>query len=191
MAKAATNRTYQLKVTLAGPRPIIWRRLLVSSSSSLKELHYILQVAMGWTDSHLHQFEAKGQLYGKPGPELDLNLPMKDEARAALDQLLVREKDSMLYEYDLGDSWTHQIVLEKILPTSPQVKVPQCTAGARACPPEDCGGVFGYVELLKALKDPSHPEHDDMLEWIGDDYDPTFFDLEAVNKQLARQKRGL
>ena len=145
---------------------------------------------MGWTDSHLHQFEAKGQLYGKPTRELELDLPMKDEARARLDQLLMREKDSMLYEYDFGDSWTHQIVLEKILAPSPQIKVPQCTAGARACPPEDCGGVFGYVELLKALKVPSHPEHEDMLEWIGEDYDPTFFDLELVNKQLGRRKHG-
>jgi hypothetical protein len=189
MAKVTADRIYQLKVTLAGPRPLIWRRLLVSSSASLKELHYILQVAMGWTDSHMHQFEAKGRLYGKPTRELEL--PMKDEARTRLDQLLMREKDSMLYEYDFGDSWTHQIVLEKILAASPQVKVPQCIAGARACPPEDCGGVFGYSELLKALKDPSHPEHQDMLEWIGEDYDATFFDLEAINKQLVPRKGGL
>jgi pRiA4b ORF-3-like protein len=143
---------------------------------------------MGWTDSRFPQFEAKGQLYGKPSRELERDLPMKDEACARLDQLLMREKDSMLYEYDFGDTWTHQIVLEKILAPAQRGKIPQCVDGARACPPEDCGGVFGYVELLKALKDPSHPEHEDMLEWIGQDYDPTFFDLEAVNKQLAPRK---
>lgn len=94
----------------------------------------------------------------------------------------------MLYEYDFGDSWTHQIVLEKILPPSPELKAPQCIAGARACPPEDCGGVFGYAELLTALRDPSHPEHEDMLEWMGGEYDPAFFDLEAVNDQLVPRK---
>jgi hypothetical protein len=137
-------------------------------------------------DSHLHQFEAKGQLYGKSSPEL--HLPTRDEGHARLDQVLTRPKDSMLYEYDFGDSWTHRIVLEKILPPSPELKTPQCIAGARASPPEGCGGVFGYAELLEALKDPSHPEHEDMLEWIGGDYDPAFFDLEGVNEQLAPRK---
>ena len=186
MAKAPTDTIYQLKVTLAGPRPPIWRRLLVSSSVTLRELHDIVQVAMGWMDSHLHQFEAKGQLYGKPSPELDL--PMRDEARTRLDQVLTHPKDFLLYEYDFGDSWTHQIMLEKVLPSSHELKTPQCLAGARACPPEDCGGVFGYAELLRALKDPSHPEHEDMLEWIGGDYDSAFFDLDAVNKQLVPRK---
>jgi len=189
MAKASAQRVYQLKVTLAGVRPAVWRRLVVSSYATLKELHYILQVAMGWTDSHLHQFEAKGQLYGKPDP--DFGPSVKDETRLRLDQVLLREKESMLYEYDFGDSWTHQIVLEKILPPSPQLKVPRCIAGARACPPEDCGGVYGYAEFLKAIKDPSHPEHDEMLEWIGGDYDPGFFDLEEINKYLAPRKGGL
>jgi hypothetical protein len=186
MAKSPEDRIYQLKVTLAGPRPPIWRRVLVASSATLGDLHDIVQVAMGWMDSHLHQFEAKGQLYGKPGS--DSYLPMRDDARTRLDQLLTQPKDSILYEYDFGDSWTHQIVLEKIVPASPELKVPQCIAGARACPPEDCGGVFGYAELLQALKDPSHPEHEDMLEWLGGNYDPAFFDLEAVNKQLVPRK---
>ena len=189
MAKAPADRIYQLKVTLAGLRPPVWRRLLVSSSESLGGLHDILQVAMGWTDSHLHQFEAKGQLYGKPSRESFL--PLKDEARVNLGQVLVREKESILYEYDLGDSWTHQIVLEKVLAPSPNAKAPQCIGGARACPPEDCGGVYGYAELLETLKDPSHPEHEEMLEWIGEDYDPEFFDLEAINKHLRPRKGGL
>jgi hypothetical protein len=183
MAKAATDRIYQLKVTLARLRPPVWRRLLVPSAVSLEDLHDILQVAMGWTDSHLHQFEAKGQLYGKPSREY--SLPMKDEARVRLGEVLLREKDSIVYVYDFGDSWTHQIVLEKIVAPSPDVKVPRCIAGARACPPEDCGGVFGYAELLKVLKNPSHPEHEEMLEWVGEDYDPEFLDLEAINKYLV------
>jgi Plasmid pRiA4b ORF-3-like protein len=188
MAKATADRIYQLKVTLAGVRPPVWRRLLVPSSLSLEDLHDILQVTMGWTDSHLHQFEAKGQLYGRPSRESFV--PIKDEARVRLSEVLLREKESMLYEYDFGDSWTHQIVLEKVVAPPADVKAPQCIAGARACPPEDCGGVFGYAELLKALKDPSHSEHEEMLEWIGEDYDPDFLDLDAINKYLLPRSDG-
>jgi hypothetical protein len=188
MAKAVGQRMYQLKVTLAGVRPAVWRRLQVPSSVLLNELHDILQIALGWTNSHLHQYEARGQLYGKPHPEFSLQV--QNEARVRLDEVLVREKDAMLYEYDFGDSWTHRIVLEKIVVAPPDLKLPKCVAGARACPPEDCGGVYGYAELLKAIRDPSHPEHDDMLEWVGGDYDPDFFDLEDVNKQLAPRKGG-
>jgi hypothetical protein len=144
---------------------------------------------MGWSDSHLHQFEAKGQLYGKPHSEFGPSV--KDETRVRLDQVLLRDKESMLYEYDLGDSWTHRIVVEKILPPSPQLKVPKCIAGARACPPEDCGGVYGYAEFLAAIEDPSHPEHEEMLEWIGGDYDPDYFDPDEINKYLAPRKSGL
>lgn len=141
---------------------------------------------MGWMDSHLHQFEAKGQLYGKPDSES--YLPIRDEARTRLDQVLTQPKDSIFYEYDFGDGWTHRIVLEEIIPASPEVKAPRCIAGARACPPEDCGGVFGYAELLQVLKDPPHPEHEDMLERVGGNYDPASLDLEAVNRQLAPRK---
>jgi hypothetical protein len=186
MTKASTQRAYQLKVTLAGVRPAVWRRLLVPGSATLKELHYILQAAMGWTDSHLHQFEANGQLYGKPDPDFGLNV--KNETRVWLDQVLLREKESMLYEYDFGDGWVHRIVLEKILPSSPGLKVPKCIAGARACPPEDCGGAYGYAEFLKAINDPSHSEHDEMLEWIGGEFDPDLFDLEEINEYLTPRK---
>ncbi len=188
MTTAAADRMYQLKITLSHLRPPVWRRLLVPSSVSLKELHDVLQVAMGWTDSHLHQFEANGQLYGKPSREY--SFPMKNEARVRLDQVLPREKDSMVYEYDFGDSWIHDIALEKIVPSSPDVKVPQCIAGARACPPEDCGGVDGYDGLLEALNDPSDPDHEEICEWIGEDFDPELFDIEAVNKYLARGRKG-
>lgn len=189
MAKTAPNRIYQLKITLDRARPAIWRRLLVSDSTSLMQLHDILQIAMGWTDSHLHQFEAGGQLYGEPSPDFDM--PVKNEAHVRLAQVLVREKNSMLYEYDFGDGWTHKIVLEKIFAPSPELKTPTCIAGARACPPEDCGGVYGYLELLKVLKNPSHPEHDEMLEWIGGEFDPDALDLDAINKQFMPRKRGL
>lgn len=183
MAKTVAPAIYQLKVTLAAVRPAIWRRLLVPSSVTLKDLHDILQIALGWTDSHLHQFEAKGQLYGRPDRESPV--PIRNEGRTHLGKVLLREKDSMLYEYDFGDGWMHKIVVEKIVSPSPKVKVPCCVAGLRACPPEDSGGPYGYAELLKVIRNPSHPEHEDMLEWLGDEFDPAYFDLEDVNQQLA------
>jgi|SRR5689334_332097 len=189
MAKAVSKDIYQLKVTLAVVRPAVWRRVLVPSSLRLRDLHDILQIVMGWTDSHLHQFEAKGQLYGTPDP--DFPVPIKSEGRAQLNDILAREKDWMLYEYDFGDGWVHKIVLEKIIPASSKLKVPSCAAGARACPPEDCGGPYGYAEFRKAIRDPSHPEHEDMLEWIGDEFDSDYFDLEHVNRQLAPFRSGL
>ncbi len=186
MAKASAPSVYQLKVTLDNVRPAVWRRLLVSSSAKLHQLHDILQIAMGWTDSHMHQFEAQGQLYGQPDP--DFGLSVEDETRVPLDQVLQREGASMIYEYDFGDSWIHQIALEKILPASTELKVPSCVAGARACPPEDCGGAEGYAEFLKAIKSPSHPEHEEMMEWSGGDFDPAAFDLEGMNKFFASRK---
>jgi len=97
----------------------------------------------------------------------------------------------MLYEYDFGDGWMHKIVVEKIVAPSPKVKAPCCVAGVRACPPEDCGGPYRYAEFLKAIRDPSHPEHEDMVEWLGGEFDPAYFDLEDVNQQLAPWRRGL
>lgn len=188
ITRTAAGRTYQLKVTLARLRPPIWRRLLVPGSVSLEELHDILQIAMGWTDSHFHQFEAKGQLYGVPSREW--SMPVENEARVGLDQVLLREKDSMLYEYDFGDGWLHQIVVEKIVASSPELKAPRCIAGARACPPEDCGGAYGYADLLRVLKNTSHPEHEEMLEWVGEDFDPEFLDLDDINNCLLPGKRA-
>ena len=180
---------YQLKITLAGVRPPVWRRLRVPSSINLKNLHQILQVALGWTDSHLHAFEVAGQTYGTPHSEYPN--ATRNEARVRLNEVLLKEKDSMLYEYDFGDGWEHKVVLEKIIPSTPDLSAPSCIAGARACPPEDCGGVGGYEEFLEAIRDPFHPEHEAMLEWIGGDFDPKYFDLDEVNDELAVRVRGL
>ncbi|MBI4192690.1 MAG: plasmid pRiA4b ORF-3 family protein [Betaproteobacteria bacterium] len=178
---------YQIKVTLNGIRPPVWRRLLVLSSLSLRDVHDILQVAIGWTDSHLHQFVAKGTFYGEPDPEFGME--RLDETRVRLDQVLRTEKNAMTYEYDFGDSWQHKIVLEKVLANPEARFVPSCLAGARACPPEDCGGIWGYANLLKIISDSSHPEHAEMLEWLGDEFDPERFDISETNSILARMKR--
>lgn len=188
MAKKAASHVYQIKVTLEGVRPAVWRRLLVPSSISLETFHDVLQIAIGWTDSHLHQFEARGQFYGVLDPELEFDAPTKDEARVRLDDILKKEKDSMRYEYDFGDSWNHKIVLEKVLAPAGGVVVPSCIGGARACPPEDCGGIWGYAEFLKVIRNPSHAEHDEMLEWAGGSFDAEHFDAREVNKLLAPRK---
>jgi hypothetical protein len=186
MAKLAQRIIYQIKVTLELIRPPVWRRLLVPSTVSLAHLHEILQIAMGWLDCHLHMFEGRGQTYGVPDPESAANV--RNEARVRLDQVLLEPKDAMFYEYDFGDGWRHKVVLEKVLEPSSGTRYPRCIAGARACPPEDCGGPWGYANLLEIIANPSHPEHEEMREWVGDYFDPAHFDLDEINEVLSPRK---
>lgn len=181
-AAQLTGTIYQLKVTLRGSKPLIWRRLLVSDQTTLGKLHDILQIAMGWTDSHLHLFSIGGVNYGVPSPD-DWG-PVEDERRVNLQRVVQTEKAKFRYEYDFGDSWEHEIVVEKIMASTPEMQIPSCIKGVRACPPEDVGGVWGYASFLEAIQDPEHPEHDTMVEWIGDDFDPEEFDMEEVNAAL-------
>ena len=182
---------YQLKVTLADSKPPIWRRILVASDVDLSLFHDILQDAMGWTDSHLHQFIAGGVMYSTPDDDLapGFGVEFKDESKYKLSQVLKKEKASLTYEYDFGDSWTHKIVLEKILPYEGSIEAPSCIKGKRACPPEDCGGIWGYENLIAIIQDPKHPEHQDMLEWLGDEFDPEHFDLDEINKALQAYRK--
>lgn len=173
---------YQLKVTLKDSRPPIWRRIQVVSDVSFAKLHQILQIAMGWTDSHLHQFMVGQAYYGIPDPGFDFEI--EDERKVRFSQIAPGVKKKFIYEYDFGDSWGHQITVEKILQPEPGVRYPVCLAGKRACPPEDCGGVWGYESFLEAIRDPQHPEHDEMLEWVGGEFDSEAFDLNAVNQDL-------
>ncbi|MGQ0593247.1 MAG: plasmid pRiA4b ORF-3 family protein [Gammaproteobacteria bacterium] len=185
MTTIRESGVYQLKVTLDGTTPLIWRRLLVPASISLKKLHGVLQTAMGWENSHLHQFEAGEDIFGDP----EFGADNIDEARVRLDKVLIRVKDTMHYEYDFGDGWRHEIVLEKIDKAEEGTGAPICTGGARACPPEDCGGIPGYRRFLRTLGDPSHPKHDEMLEWVGGAFDPEHFDVTTVNTLLAGRRR--
>lgn len=179
--------TYQIKVTLNGIRPPVWRRMLVPSSVSLKDLHGILQVAVGWTNSHLHQFVARGTVYGQSDPGFGKQ-PVSERS-VLLSGVLRKEKDAMVYEYDFGDGWAHKIVLEKILENAEDRDTAVCIAGARSCPPEDCGGAPGYAQLLQIVSDASHPEHEEMLEWLGEGFDPERFDAVEINALLAKMKR--
>lgn len=170
---------YRLKVTLRGMRPPIWRRFLVPSDIKLKRLHDSLQAVMGWTDSHLHQFEARGVRCGTSDREF--GMLRVSENKTALCEVLRRPKDRLTYEYDFGDSWVHDVVLEAVLPPGKDGLYPLVEAGKRVCPPEDVGGDYGYVEFLEALVDPQHPEHENMVEWIGGAFDPEAFDVVEAN----------
>ena len=164
--------SYQIKVTLNGIKPPVWRRLLVPGELALKDFHQVLQRAFGWDNDHLHQFSVSRR-----------RLP----ERFRLDEILTGEKQAITYEYDFGDGWEHRVVLEKIV-DSPDASI-SCIAGARACPPEDCGGVPGYYQLLNIIADPSHPEHGRLLDWVGPGFDPERFDISRINSALARIKR--
>lgn len=182
MCSKTLRNIYQVKVSLMGIKPPIWRRLLVPSSITLEKLHDVLQISMGWTDTHLHQFVAGRRYYGEPDPDFDDS--MIDEHGVRLSQLMKKEKDSLRYEYDFGDGWEHKVEVEKVIPFDPKVTLPQCIKGRRACPPEDVGGTWGYQEFLNAIRDPSHPEHADYVEWIGGAFDSEHFNLDEVNELL-------
>ena len=177
---------YQLKVTLNDSRPPIWRRFLVPDSISLHQLHTILQIGMGWTNSHLHQFFIAGELYGEPEEEDAYSEDLKNEKRYRLNQFVRRKGFKFIYQYDFGDSWDHTVHVKAILPVQKGMQYPVCLEGKRACPPEDIGGVTGYDDLLKIFSNPKHPGHEDLVEEFGEDFDPEFFDIEDVNLGLRQ-----
>jgi hypothetical protein len=175
-------KVYQLKVTLQRTRPPIWRRLLVRSDTTLARMHEIIQTSMGWYDSHLHEFVADGVEYGVP--DQDWGDAVTDERGVMLAEVAARPGDRLLYRYDFGDDWEHELVVEKVLEPQPGTTYPMCLKGRRACPPEDVGGVWGYAEFLRVLADPDDPEREERLEWVGGDFDPEEFDAASVNAQL-------
>ncbi|MBN2798371.1 MAG: plasmid pRiA4b ORF-3 family protein [Deltaproteobacteria bacterium] len=176
---------YQIKVTLTGSKPPIWRRLLVPGAYTLGDLHQLLQVVFGWEHAHMHQFIVGALHFGEPSPH-DWD-PVEDEDKVRVEQVLGAVKDSITYEYDFGDSWRHKITVEKVLEEPEEGASASCVAGRRAGPPEDCGGIWGYENLLAIQADPSHPEHEERMEWYGEPIDPAFFDLAEV----ARAVRSL
>jgi hypothetical protein len=176
-------KIYQLKITLKRIKPPIWRRILVESDTTLEKLHSIIQIAMGWMDGHLHQFIAGEKTYGEPHE--DNTFEVIDERRVRLSQVVKREKARFVYEYDFGDGWQHEILVEKISAPEPDQVYPICVKGKRSCPPEDVGGPWGYANFLEAIENEDHPEHEDYLDWIDGSFDPEEFDLEAVNASLV------
>lgn len=181
MAKSK-KQVYQFKITLNGIKPPIWRRVQVESDITLSQLSCIIQAAMGWIGGHLHMFIIGGEEYSAPNEDWE---GIKDDSKALLGKLLARGQKQFTYEYDMGDGWKHSIVLEATLPVEAGKTYPVCLAGARACPPEDCGGIYGYEEFLEAIADKKHSRHKELLDWIGGDFDPELFDLEETNAILA------
>jgi hypothetical protein len=178
---------YQVKVTLHGAKPPIWRRLRLPASTTLAQLHQVIQVAFGWEDAHLHAFEAGGRRYSRP--DFESWDEAADEGKARLLDVASRPGVRLRYIYDFGDSWRHDLLVEAI--RAPDgVGHAVCLTGRRAGPPEDCGGVWGYADLCDILADPNHPDHAERLEWLDHRHDPDAFDKHAVNTALERIRLG-
>lgn len=177
----------QLKITLKHSKPPIWRRVLVDKNISFDDLHYIIQHAMGWENAHLYSFDINNINIEIPFDDDDMflfsNKITVSSEEALLKDHLKKPKQKFQYEYDFGDSWIHDIVVEKFLPKENNKIYPVCIAGKRNCPPEDCGGIGGFYYMLDALNDKNHPEHKDWKDWI-EDYDPEYFDIDQVNECL-------
>ena len=187
----------QFKITLNDSSPRVWRRIQVPVAYSFFDLHIAIQDAVGWTDSHLHAFRIAQKGTKRPlmieYPHLEV-----DSDEDALDESATKVADYLgpikqcIYDYDFGDSWTHTVAFEGVKSVPPGLKLPQCIAGAHACPPEDCGGVWGYAHLQEILKSPEHPEHESMLDWMGldeaEDFDPGEFDPHEIVFEDPRER---
>ena len=179
------EKVLQLKITLAGSKPPIWRRVKVRESMNLGELHRVVQIVMGWEDCHLQLFQVGDRRFSLFSDGDDAPAEEGDSRTVSLRALgLVRKGRKFTYIYDFGDDWMHQIEVEATQPADPGVSYPVCVTGRKACPPEDCGGIWGYYNLLAAVKDPSHPEHQHWREWQEQSFDPDLFDQAAVNHRL-------
>lgn len=185
-----TNRLYQFKITLLASSPPIWRRVQVQDCT-LHKLHEHIQTAMGWTNSHLYQFEIKGKRYGDPELLDDgfEDFECEDSTTTMLSEILPGAGKSFAfkYEYDFGDGWEHEVLYEGSPPLEKGKKYPLCLEGERACPPEDIGGVWGYSDFLEAIADPRHEQHDEFVEWAGE-FDPAAFDPKKATREM---KKGL
>jgi len=205
-------QVHELKITLRGSKPPIWRRVAVPSGIYLSDLHEVIQIVTDWGNYHLHQFVVR---YRRPkltkeelsalaqssqwdklamymlrdrclsDPQFELE-ETEDESKVMLSELAPAVKRKFIYEYDFGDGWEHLIEVVKISPPVEGVKYPVCIAGKLACPPEDCGGIWGYYEMLEAVKNPKHERHEEFAEWLSPKFDPERFDLEKINAALAK-----
>jgi hypothetical protein len=180
---------YQIKITLKQSKPRIWRRVIVRADMPLHRFHNVIQIVMGWTDTHLHQFHAGQNRYVIFNPDFpEMSDDALNEKRYTVADIAPAAKKKFIYEYDFGDSWYHEVLVEKVLPPDPDLKHPVCLAGENACPPEDCGGIWGYYNKLEILKDLKHPAHEETKEWMGDEWDPKSFDLDETNSVLKGLK---
>ncbi len=182
---------YQIKISLVDSPLPIWRRVLIRADAPLSLVHEVLQIAMGWFNSHLHHFEKDGKVYGDP-EEAESEEIIFDYNNYCLSDLLVDKGDDLSYIYDYGDEWKHRIVLEDVQQSDiPENAIAQCTMGKRACPPEDVGGVEGYANFISIIEDPESDEYLDTLQWVGCDFDPNSFDPRQVNMRIQIMEERL
>ncbi|MBN2160544.1 MAG: plasmid pRiA4b ORF-3 family protein [Spirochaetes bacterium] len=183
-----SNDAYQLKISLDHIAQAIWRRIIVDADMKLPDLHKVIQTVMGWYNSHLHQFRIDDAYYALPDEE-DLS-ESTDYRKVRLNAVITKENQKFHYDYDFGDGWEHTIVLEKILPKDKNMQYPICVDGKRKCPPEDCGGPGGYEDLLETIKHPGTEEYEDMMDWLGGEFDPEEFNIDEVNDSLKQEDFG-
>jgi hypothetical protein len=193
MAKAKSEKKpekmYQLKIVLVDAPLPIWRRIVIGADMPLELVHEIFQIVMGWANSHLHSFRLGDRVITDSNTasdeEIANDLEYEDESEYLLSDLLKAPGDHLTYEYDWGDCWEHEVLLEDIqTPEQDSLFLARCIAGKRACPPEDVGGVAGYLRFVNAIEDPLNEEHQDMLNWVGCDFDPDSFDARHVNWRI-------
>ena len=178
------GNVFQIKISLDGIKPPIWRRVLVEGDISLDDFHNIILDVMGWDGYHLYSFNI-GNSYYSAVDESGFALEDMDSEETLLRDVVFKEKQKFKYTYDFGDDWRHTILIEKILPLDDNQDYPVCIKGKRNCPPEDCGGIWGYHNLLEAINNKNHPEHEELLEWAGGDFDPEEFDIDETNTYLC------
>jgi hypothetical protein len=187
--RSPPTHTYQLLVSLDEIEPKIWRRLWAPDTLTLAKLDRVIQAAVGWTNSHLHEFAIDGHRYGIVDPEWDQEPDLLEDKRFRVGDVLGTRVQDFLYTYDFGDSWVHSVKIEQVLAARDGINTwPMCIAGANACPPEDVGGTYGYMEFLHAMRDPTHEEHEAMWRWWGGPFDPNGFDMNAANIAIRQLK---
>jgi hypothetical protein len=182
------NKILQFKISLKRSNPKIWRRFQIENNLMFFDLHLVIQGVMGWTNTHLYQFVYEKNSY-IGNPEMLDYYDVSDDKITELSVFFDKSKMKILYEYDFGDDWVHELVLEKILDKNDIQQYPICLEGELACPIEDSGGIFGYYNLMEKYNNSKDDEHSDTVEWVGEDFNPEFFDIESVNEILKDYKR--
>jgi Plasmid pRiA4b ORF-3-like protein len=178
------SKILEIDITLMDSKPTIWRRVHVPADLGFDALHYTIQFAMGWTNSHLHHFVVgdRDRYIGMIIEDDFDDLDTEDEREIKINELLNATKDQIVYEYDFGDGWEHLVEVKKVLEPETGKKYPLLVGGAMACPPEDCGGIWGYMDMVETMKKKKGPEYEHLLEWLGEDFDPAAFDINEINK---------
>ena len=191
---AVSERIARLRIELEELEPKIWRRIDMPLSTTLEGLHDAIQMTMGWTFSHLWEFDIDGRCYGDPSfREFDDEPPIYKAKGLRLGVLIARGVERFVYTYDYGDNWRHDVIVEEVRDGDLDMEYPAFVDGARRCPPEDVGGPHGFMEFLEAVLDPAHEQHRDMVRWYDGPFDPTGLDEERARfgmENMARRRRG-